>query len=229
MTKKFDKTEYDQRLHGLLPARDVLADVVAHFANQTITAGSKVCCLEGFPEAEYDAPKTGDICTVNHVAAFGEVTALSLAGYIGLWAPNHFTLVESAADVSDDPYCTIEQLRSVCANWEQAFIREYEGHSQALLRIKELEAASGAREEQSNADAILNLKPGRFYMTAAGARWCCFLIDMSAPASQQAHCVQVATSRIAPFYIDGTYGSWKPALPDHTSEHTLVGEILEGR
>lgn len=68
----------------------------------------------------------------------------------------------------------------------------------------------------------LRLKPGRFYVTEEGARWCCFRVDEKREKHCQAYCIEVATHRIEYFYLDGRYDS------KGLREHTLVGEVAEG-
>jgi hypothetical protein len=68
----------------------------------------------------------------------------------------------------------------------------------------------------------LRLKPGRFYVTEVGSRWCCFQVEERAESHRQAWCIEVATHRIWYFYLDGRYDT------NGLREHTLVGEIAEG-
>jgi hypothetical protein len=71
-------------------------------------------------------------------------------------------------------------------------------------------------------EVAVKLKLGRFYMTAVGARWCCFRIDEKAAEHCQAYCVEVATQRVDLFYLDGRYSH----APGHR-DNTLVGEVLD--
>jgi hypothetical protein len=85
----------------------------------------------------------------------------------------------------------------------------------------------------------MKLRPGRFYVTEPGGRWCCFRVDEAAAPHLQAWCIEIATQRVERFYLDGRFVP--PTRPISLREHfqgksnsekfqdlQLVGEVLEG-
>jgi hypothetical protein len=68
----------------------------------------------------------------------------------------------------------------------------------------------------------LQLKPGCFYVSKDGSRWCCFRVDEQREKHCQASCIEVETQRVEYFYLDGRYDA------AGSREHTLVEEIAEG-
>jgi hypothetical protein len=60
----------------------------------------------------------------------------------------------------------------------------------------------------------MNIKPGRFYVTEVGARWCCYLIE-----GNRARCIEIATGRMGTYRLDGQN--------DRTGK-TFVGEVMGG-
>ncbi len=65
------------------------------------------------------------------------------------------------------------------------------------------------------------LKPGRFYRARDGSQWCCYRVDLDQKQHSQALCVNVKTSTIEYFYLDGR----RERLG--TSAWTLVEELVE--
>jgi hypothetical protein len=63
----------------------------------------------------------------------------------------------------------------------------------------------------------MKLKPGRFYLTEAGSRWCCYFVNYD---QNVAMCIEGATMRCELYFPDGTLKG-RP-------QDTLVGEVMGG-
>jgi len=89
-----------------------------------------------------------------------------------------------------------------------------------LRAFHENEIHQGAGGVNTGMATKLRLKPGRFYVTKDGSRWCCFRVDERNAPHCQAFCIEVNTQRVEYFYIDGRYDD------SGQREHTLIEEAV---